>query len=65
VAKKLSKKMKAMSDARISKAIGGFVIPMMEIPKLYSKLELGVEFGFSDEELKNIVAGWSGVKESV
>ena len=62
MAKKLSKKAR---EACINKAIVGFQIPMMSIPKLYSALELSIAYGMSDAELKKVVAEFPGVMESV
>ena len=61
--KKLSAK--KIMEARINRAVVGFVIPMMSIPKMCKALEEAIAAGWSDEELKNIVAGYPGVKESV
>ena len=63
MAKKLSAK--RIAEARISRAIIGFQIPMMAIPKLYKALELAVGAGVPDEDLKKIVGGFPGVRESV
>ena len=50
--------------ARISRAIVGFQIPLLEIPKLYTRLENGVKADLSDDDLKTIVAAWPGVKHA-
>ena len=50
---------------RIQRAVYGFQIPMLSIPKLYTAMEAAAGAGKTDEELKSIVAGWPGVKESV
>jgi len=63
--KKLSKKaIKALVVARIQRAVVGFIIPMMSIPKLYSALEAAVASGGSDADLKAVVAGFPGVVAS-
>ena len=56
---------KRVAEARISRAIVGFQIPMMSIPKLYKALEEAIAAGLSDADLKAVVAGFPGVKESV
>jgi hypothetical protein len=63
--KKLSKKaIKALVVARIQRAVVGFIIPMMSIPKLYGALEAVVASGGSDADLKAVVAGFPGVVAS-
>jgi hypothetical protein len=57
--KKLSKK---MIEARIQRAVVGFRIPMLAIPKLGARLEHAVKSEMSDEYLKEVVAGWPGVE---
>jgi hypothetical protein len=65
VAKKLSKKaVQAAIDARIQRAITGFIIPMMSIPKLYKALKEAVAAGLSDADLKAVVAGFPGIVPS-
>jgi len=59
---KPSKAEKKLVAARINRAVVGFQIPMMSIPKLYSALEGAVAAGRSDEELKAIVAAFPGVE---
>jgi len=61
--KKLSAK--KIAEARISKAIGGFVIPMMSIPAIYKNLEMLIAADVSDEGLKFAVSSFPGVKESM
>jgi hypothetical protein len=61
--KKLSPK--KAREARINRAVAGFVIPMMQIPKLFAQLESAIERGLSDDYLKAMVREWPGVKESV
>ncbi len=61
--KKLSPK--KIREARINRAVAGFVIPMMSIPKLCRQLEEAIAAGWSDDEIKSIVASFPGVKESV
>lgn len=66
VAKKLTaKQAKRLAEARINRAIIGFQIPMLSIPKLYKALEDAVASGVSDEDLKAVVAGFPGVKPSI
>lgn len=60
--KKLSPK--KAREARINRAVVGFQIPMMSIPKLCGELEIAVAAGKSDEELKAIVAAFPGVEPS-
>ena len=63
MAKKLSKKaVKAAIDARINRAVVGFRIPMMSIPKLSAALERAIAAERSDMELKMIVAEFPGVE---
>lgn len=61
--KKLSPK--KAKEARINRAIVGFVIPMMSIPKLCAELEAAIAADKSEAELKAIVAAFPGVKESI
>lgn len=49
-------------DARIQKAITGFRIPMLSIPKLYKALEQAVESDWTDAELQQLVAQFPGVE---
>jgi Pyruvate/2-oxoacid:ferredoxin oxidoreductase gamma subunit len=64
--KKLTaKQQKAANDARINKAVAGFVIPMMSIPKMAKALEAAIAAGRSDEELKAVVAAFPGVSPSI
>jgi hypothetical protein len=66
--KRLSKAEKLAANftaIRIQRAVYGFQIPMLSIPKLYTALEAATDAGKTDEELKSIVAGYPGVKESV
>ena len=60
--KKLSAK--KLAEARIQGAVNGFQIPMMSIPALYTALELAVEAGETDEQLKAVVAAFPGVQEA-
>ena len=53
---------KKLVAARIQRAVVGFRIPMMSIPKLYSALEFAVAEGKSDVELQAVVAGFPGVE---
>jgi hypothetical protein len=63
MAKKLSaKQQKAIVTARINRAVVGFVIPMMSIPKLYRELEAAVAAGADDEALKTVVAEFPSVE---
>jgi hypothetical protein len=63
--KKLSeKKLKQLVAARIQRAVVGFIIPMMSIPKLYKQMEAAVADGGSDEDLKAVVAAFPGVEPS-
>ena len=63
--KKLSaKKLKAIADARIQRAVTGFIIPMMSIPKLYREMEAAVSAGKTDEDLKAVVAAFPGIVPS-
>jgi Pyruvate/2-oxoacid:ferredoxin oxidoreductase gamma subunit len=61
--KKLSAK--KLTEARINRAVVGFQIPMLSIPKLYKALEEAIAAGLSADELKALVASFPGVKESV
>jgi hypothetical protein len=56
------KALAAVIDARINRAVVGFQIPMLAIPKLYSMLEALIASGASDDELKVAVAGFPGVE---
>jgi hypothetical protein len=56
-----AKAAKKQIEARIQRAIVGFQIPMMSIPKLYKALESAVAAGQADEELKAVVAAFPGV----
>jgi len=63
---KISKKAaKAAVNAKIQSAVYGFVIPIMVIPKLFAALELAIGAGVPAEDLKKIVGGYPGVRESV
>jgi hypothetical protein len=55
---------KKLVAARVSRAVVGFQIPMMSIPKLYKALESAVAAGESDAELKAMVAAFPGVAEA-
>jgi hypothetical protein len=52
------------TEARIQRAVAGFLIPMMTIPKLYKALEAVIAAGGTDEDLKAAVAAFYGVKET-
>ena len=54
---------KKIMEARVNRAVVGFVIPMMSIPKMCKALEEAIAAGWSDEELKSIVASYSGWRE--
>jgi hypothetical protein len=60
-----AKAAKKLAEARIQRAVSGFSIPMMSIPKLYKALEAAVAAGQADEDLKAVVAAFPGVKESM
>lgn len=61
--KKLTKKqLKAIAYARINRAVVGFRIPMLSIPKLYKSLEEAIANEKTDEDLKAIVAAFPGVE---
>lgn len=66
MAKKLSAKKQAelAISKRIQRAVVGFLIPMMSIPKLYKTLEEAVAAGKADEDLKAIVAAFPGIVPS-
>jgi len=61
--KKLSPK--KLREARIQRAVSGFVIPMMSIPALYKYLEELVAADVSDEGLKLAVGSFLNPKESM
>ena len=64
-AKKLSKKaIEAAINARVQRAVTGFLIPMMSIPKLSAVLKQAIAAGQSDEELKAVVAAFPGIEPS-
>jgi hypothetical protein len=52
---------KKLAEMRINRAVVGFRIPMMEIPKLYRTLETAIAENQADESLKAIVAAFPGV----
>lgn len=52
-----------MAEARISRAIAGFQIPMLSITKLCDVLGDAIKAGKSDAELRALVAACPGVKE--
>jgi hypothetical protein len=62
--KKGAKAAKKLVAARIQRAVCGFIIPMMSIPKLYKQMEDAVAAGKSDDELKAVVAAFPGVEVS-
>ena len=63
MAKKLSKKaIEAAINARVQRAVTGFLIPMMSIPKLSAALKAAIAAEASDMELKIIVAEFPGVE---
>ena len=55
---------KKLAEARIQRAICGFLIPMMSIPPLYRRLEAEIAAGASDDALKAAIADFPGVKPS-
>lgn len=61
MAKVSAKMAKKLAAARINRAVVGFQIPMMSIPKLYKVLEDAIADDKSDDELKAAVAVFSGV----
>ena len=63
--KKGAKAAKKLIEARIQRAIVGFQIPMMSIPKLYREMEAALAAGQSDEDLKAVVAAFPGVIPSI
>jgi hypothetical protein len=56
--------MRKFNQDRIQKAVTGFRIPMMSIPKLYKRLEQAVASDWTDEELKMLVKQFPGVEEA-
>lgn len=56
---KLTKK---VIEARINRAVVGFRIPMMSVPKIYARLESAIKAGMSDEYLRATVAASEGVE---
>jgi hypothetical protein len=62
--KKRKTKADKIATARIQSAIYGYQIPMMSIPPLYRAMEAAVAAGKTQEELRAVVAGFPGVKES-
>ena len=50
--------------AKINRAIIGYQIPMLSIPKLYRELEAAVAAGQPCEALKAFVAAFPGVRPS-
>jgi hypothetical protein len=63
IMKKLSPK--KAKEARINRAVVGFQIPIMSIPKLCAELEAAIAAGKLDAELKAIVAAFPGVVPSI
>ena len=59
---KQQKAAKKLAEARINRAMIGFRIPMMPIPKLYKSLEQAVEADWADAELQKIVGRIPGVE---
>ena len=49
-------------EARVNKAVGGFRIPMMSIPKMYAAMEAAIAAGADDAAVKAVVASWPGVE---
>jgi hypothetical protein len=65
VAKKLSKKaVEAAINARVQRAVTGYLIPFLSIPKLSAVLKAAIAEGKADEELKAIVAAFPGITPS-
>lgn len=62
---KSAKAARKLADARIQRAVVGFQIPMMSIPKLYKQMEAAVAVGQSDEDLKAVVAAFPSVIPSI
>lgn len=60
-----AKAAKRLAEARIQRAIIGFQIPMMSIPKLYREMEAVLAAGRTDEDLKAVVAAFPGVIPSI
>lgn len=60
----MAKLTKKMIEARINRAVIGFQIPMMGIPKLYAHLEHAVRSNMDDAYLAKIVAECPGVTRS-
>jgi hypothetical protein len=60
----VEKKMLKVHKDRISRALVGFQIPVMSIPKLYERLEHAVRSGMDDDYLRAIVAEWPGVERT-
>jgi hypothetical protein len=52
---------KKLAEARINRAVVGFQIPMLSIPKLYRALEAAIALNMSDAELKAVVAAFPRV----
>jgi hypothetical protein len=51
-----------MATARISRAIAGYQIPLLSIPRLYKVLEEAILAGKSNGDLRDIVAAFPGVE---
>ena len=64
MAKKKSKAVEAAINARIQRAVTGFVIPMMSIPLLSRMLKDEIAAEASDADLKAIVAAFPGIVPS-
>lgn len=55
-------KQQRLVDARLQRAVCGFMIPMLAIPNLYRAMELAVEQGKTDADLKALVKAFPGVE---
>jgi hypothetical protein len=53
-----------MARARFSRALAGFQVPLLSIPKLSEAMLNAIALGKSDEELRAIVASFPGVTET-
>ncbi|WP_316196636.1 hypothetical protein [Bradyrhizobium sp. SZCCHNS3053] len=60
---KRTKKQEKLDAARIQKAVTGFLIPMLHIPKIYAHAEKLIGEGVSDEQLRNGVAAYMAANE--
>lgn len=55
---------KLAMEARIQRAVNRFQIPMLSMPALSKALEAAIAEGKSDDELRDVVAGFPGVNPS-